>query len=650
MALSEVTLPIAYFPDPTVGRPVFNGSIFVGQPDLDPEIPANQVQITLRQEDGTEVQVGQPVNTGAGGVPLYQGSPVQLLVDGNHSLKVLNNLNSQVYYVENVFNGTPVTSEQVDILVDSFDDARTGNWLGLNIVGTRSFHPAWEGTATGPRGGRAYHRDGTPGTPQTAYPRNNGFFDANGDGFRLAIGPTLNIDDVGAIGGNAVADSAACQNAMDLSLHIIVPRPSSPYIFANLVPNRGQVIEGASQYDGSTGNTSTFIGDGTNPVFLCGDGGTTALREITFKNIDGDGNTQNVIRGRTSPNMTIVDCHFGTTSATENVIDLNQCVRCSIVRNRLTAAGGGWALQAYNDCNGSDYSQNIITGGALGGAMNIGLCAAMTINDNVVETSLRGYWFGANSDLGNGNIDGLVFEGNYAEDCASPFSFGLNFTVSGLSGSGNFSGNTNLTVAADAVVKWGRVNNSTFTNNRFAVNAGEDVYQLHLIVTEGDQSDNVLGNDRITGTPANVYTLQGTEAANASVQRLIGAQNFYPFVSDLSTLNTVVFESGVITGDVGIAASAFNDFNPLGLGGRVTKVEVIEKQGTITSTLSVGTSSSSAELVNVDPETLSYTDGRATATLLNSSALVRSTESAVYRVVAGIGTGTFRVRITYRVS
>lgn len=96
--MSLVKLGVGYYPDPTRGRPVFNGSIYVGVPDTDPEIPANQLDISVRQENGTVVPVSQPVQTGAGGVPMYNGSPAQIVVDGNYSLKVLNNQGSQVYY------------------------------------------------------------------------------------------------------------------------------------------------------------------------------------------------------------------------------------------------------------------------------------------------------------------------------------------------------------------------------------------------------------------------------------------------------------------------------------------------------------------------------------------------------------------------
>jgi hypothetical protein len=98
MALNNVELPYKYYPDPAQGRPVFNGSIFVGEPDLDPTILANQKQIAVIQEDGTRVDVSQPVNTSAGGVAVFNGSPVSISVSGDYSLAVLNNKGAQVYF------------------------------------------------------------------------------------------------------------------------------------------------------------------------------------------------------------------------------------------------------------------------------------------------------------------------------------------------------------------------------------------------------------------------------------------------------------------------------------------------------------------------------------------------------------------------
>jgi hypothetical protein len=79
LALNTVTLNPQYFPNPTASRALFNADIYVGTPDTDPAIVGNQKQLSVQQENGTVVQVSQPISTGAGGIPLYNSSPVTLL-------------------------------------------------------------------------------------------------------------------------------------------------------------------------------------------------------------------------------------------------------------------------------------------------------------------------------------------------------------------------------------------------------------------------------------------------------------------------------------------------------------------------------------------------------------------------------------------
>ena len=117
--MSIINFPILYVPDPLKGRPLFSGQIFVGEPDLDPEVIINQKQLNIVQEDGTIVAVNQPFTLSAGGVPMYNGSTVRLDVDGNYSLKILDRLGAQAYYIDNVYEGEPVTVASLPALVDT---------------------------------------------------------------------------------------------------------------------------------------------------------------------------------------------------------------------------------------------------------------------------------------------------------------------------------------------------------------------------------------------------------------------------------------------------------------------------------------------------------------------------------------------------
>ena len=108
--LNEVMLPYRYYPDPTVGRPVFNGSIYVGKPDTDPQEVGNQIPVKAVQENGLSVSIGQPIRTSAGGVPTLNGSPVQLTTEGPYSIKVLNSNGAQVYYAAELVAGLRPTT------------------------------------------------------------------------------------------------------------------------------------------------------------------------------------------------------------------------------------------------------------------------------------------------------------------------------------------------------------------------------------------------------------------------------------------------------------------------------------------------------------------------------------------------------------
>lgn len=103
--MAIISFPIIYFPQTDAGRPVAGGSIYIGKPDLDPEIPANQLPVSIVQEDDTIVPVSQPILTGAGGTPVYNGSPVRIDVSNNFSMKVLDSLGQQVYYVATIAPG-----------------------------------------------------------------------------------------------------------------------------------------------------------------------------------------------------------------------------------------------------------------------------------------------------------------------------------------------------------------------------------------------------------------------------------------------------------------------------------------------------------------------------------------------------------------
>lgn len=219
-----VTAPYEYFANPNVGRPIADGYIYVGLPDLDPTIPVNQTSLIAIQEDGTEVPLLQPVRTNAGGLPTYNGSVVQLSVEiEEYSISVYDRNNVLIYY-QAADHGRIGMDPTLYRVFDSVDTAKSTDLTGLDEIQTISFYPGWEGTAEGPKGRASYYRDGTMGSASTIYPDNTGFFDPNGDGFSQSpFVPVVDSLSLGAVANQSTWDTTAINNAMDFTDEQVTP-------------------------------------------------------------------------------------------------------------------------------------------------------------------------------------------------------------------------------------------------------------------------------------------------------------------------------------------------------------------------------------------------------------------------------------------
>jgi len=122
MALTRVDTGLQSFPDFTRNQQLANAQIYIGVADLDPQPIGNQIQAYIVQENGTQVAVPQPIRTSAGGIPTFNGSPVQIAVaETAYSIKVLNSIGSQIYYQPNNTDLALIDAAQV-----SYTPAGTG--------------------------------------------------------------------------------------------------------------------------------------------------------------------------------------------------------------------------------------------------------------------------------------------------------------------------------------------------------------------------------------------------------------------------------------------------------------------------------------------------------------------------------------------
>jgi len=162
MAIEQaIRLGSEYFNDPNVGRPVFNGSVYIGKVDFDPKNIADRITVTVIEEDGTRVAIlpaAQPLLTGTGGTIIYNGKPVSVVTDLDYSIRVDDSQGSQVYYFPFVQNNALALSLITKTLHDTVAVMVADTTLVVGVtVETKSYY-AWQSPVNeAPKGGATYN-------------------------------------------------------------------------------------------------------------------------------------------------------------------------------------------------------------------------------------------------------------------------------------------------------------------------------------------------------------------------------------------------------------------------------------------------------------------------------------------------------------
>ncbi|MCU7179281.1 hypothetical protein J3T23_15660 [Salmonella enterica] len=102
-----VSNPRPIFTDSRTFRAVANGRIYIGKIDTDPVNPENQIPVYIENEDGTHVQVAQPLVTNSAGKIVYNGQLVKIVTVQGHSMAIYDAYGSQVDSISNVLKYDP---------------------------------------------------------------------------------------------------------------------------------------------------------------------------------------------------------------------------------------------------------------------------------------------------------------------------------------------------------------------------------------------------------------------------------------------------------------------------------------------------------------------------------------------------------------
>lgn len=142
-----VSMPSTPFSAPRAFKSVANGKIYIGNPDTDPVNPANQIPVYIVNEDGSEVQVSQPIIINAGGFPVYNGQIMKFITKQNFSMAVYDAYGVQQFYWADLSRLDPDTAINNILANLGSDDGL--KWVGKchSVSALRATEPTYDGQA-----------------------------------------------------------------------------------------------------------------------------------------------------------------------------------------------------------------------------------------------------------------------------------------------------------------------------------------------------------------------------------------------------------------------------------------------------------------------------------------------------------------------
>ena len=499
------------------------------------------------------------------------------------------------------------------------------------------------------------------------------------------------------------SNTVAFQQCLDKNILTYVPCVSLPYyVTGGISIKNGRRILGDSQYMGEpllADPDRGIIGDGVLPVFTTGTYPATANtnRQLQIENLRVRANGAPCLELYHSDDMVLVDNAFYNTngSTIRAYFSARGIIRGGHYGSSFaTAHPDNFSIALYDNCNGWTVSGGaVIAGGTNGGGIDVTQSQKVDL-DGVIETNggfgirvggytgdnlpawvaatpyVRGQQVQANTNawvcttnhtssasfntdqatkwkIINGNSNGISVNG-YIEATNKPISIGAKNLVLGVSmgNKGLFIGGGNA-VSPEYHIQLGAVTGLVANGGISIHRKGTEPTFNFVSPIAGSPIAEVLHNSRIE----NIYVQGGTGATYthsfsnpAFVGRLFGNNQLKLSTSGVTSGQVREYVSKPITANVAVPITSIVIANAQ--GGTVDAIEIIDVVGNVACTVQVGITTAIGENAQFDPSTLTLSNGAAVAPLLTT--LIRPNLDWCIRVVAGAGTGTFRVRIKYR--
>lgn len=499
--------------------------------------------------------------------------------------------------------------------------------------------------------------------------------------FERLFNPTViyaNVMDYGAKGDGVTDDSAAIQAALNTGRTVYFPLPDAYYrIGSTLIPQNSQKLIGehkwanwylaADQARCLKGDSGVVVISSLLPQYSYPDNIPASAdfrRGITLQDLHIQSENAECLIWHYASNFTFRDCAFRANNST--AVSIRYSYR-GVIENCFYGSSNheGYAMTIYDNCNSiSIKGSNYATSGSIGGVIDISKSQTIQIEGGVYEINgldcirVAGLT-AAEADHSEevGNCSGIVIQGNYFERCYEPISVGKAAAAFGVQITGNFFSN----YGSDPVrscISLGGVHGATIEGNSFIKQDNTQptlrFYQLVGSLLRIASKINFKSNHVQLSTSASDsgldYAFDSSYPIGLSGYTFGSSRFEFTQSADIASGGSIEFKNAgrfhTLEQKITANESFLFKYDETVTGGLIEKIEVIGVSGTVDSTLRMGNSANSAANVNQALSGLSLTSGYAVIT--PSSYLLTANQNLVIQNVAGSGTGTCTIRVTYR--
>ncbi|ARQ07281.1 Pectate lyase superfamily protein [Macrococcoides canis] len=446
---------------------------------------------------------------------------------------------------------------------------------------------------------------------------------------------------VGAKGDGVTDDTQAIQNLINIGKGLYFPTPPAHYKVSTLTPLKEQTLLGESKWK------TKIKGTVNAPVIRLGDDANTK-RYITLKELSIINDYGPALQVIDSNDFTLDNVYTYSNGSTGT--EVRRSYRGKIDNCKFVSSKGA-AFKLYKS-NAIEIGTLVCTGGSLGTAAEISQVAALSIGNMIIESSLTGLRIAANAgDIDDGNCSGINIKSLYIEQSKVPLELATKNSIFGLSAESLFISNANTDVipARDKMIKIGRVKNSQIKNLSLFPHSTETVFDLFVDNTDTMNKLDIV-NVNLNTNPANVYSISGSLATSSATLKAIGRTCNFEFMKGFA-FDGHSFFSQTIQANVGTPIMAYNNYSNADLGGGILAIEIYNKNGDLTGAkLQIGRTTSMSFAADVDLGSLNYVNGFASIPVSDVAKVAMfNNEPNLFRVIAGTGTGTFNVKIKYKI-